>query len=1703
MANWKEINMKRKCIAMRILLAAVVLGSAIYGHAEDRVISPSLGFQPAHSYALADIESIDKATGSLALHIPLAQLPPGPAGFTAGLTLVYNNKYWEIEPWDGLFEMKESFSGGWRLSMLPSLDVEYVLSKGELDPCGYYPYSELFRMRLTDPDGGRSTLLLSKPVRQMPSLCEAGIYRMSQLKNENAPSVWYTTDGTYLRLEIDAPSVAGIWPHNSSWTLYRQDGSSIRYEVASKTSYLKDRNGNKIAVTKTADSHTPSHTYEIMKDEFGRTIRLDHFGFDRDEVSQTGHDGTLLVWKVYYGSAGSIIPNSYICDRSLILNCAFESLPRMATRLELPNGLSYIFGYERPAPFASNYRELRTLTLPTGAKVEYGYKLDDKPNPTNYYHILANPITSKTIFLNGAAIQKWEIGYDMNMSTGAYARNTHKAPDGAVTSYEFRLVSYGLGLDPDSGTITKIVNPDGSIINRDWQSNYPRERPSGLFWANPWIRREWTTSANSSGSPVATSVRVFTIDKNGNTTSVEERGWLPYSSTLGDPASAPLLRKTVNVYLNGATDSTNLTSADARAYSYASLASPSVPRNLPISIEIRDGGGAVKSRSQFQYAEINPARIVGNLTAEYRWDSTKPGYASISSGTPLTAGNAVVKRYEYTARGNLKKEIDARGIPATYDYGYIPGCPASASTDLYRTGAHQGQNGSAALLDWSYSYNCNSGKRISTTDPNSLVTSVSHDRYGRPAVILEGNYRKTVHTYDDASLWVVTQKDAKSFNDLRNVTVNHYDQLGRLRLSRQLETAVSSPSTAAANESTGIRTDTRYVYSLNRNETWVSNPYRSTEAGAPTRGWTVRRVDKAGRVCIEEWFAGALNPAVAENCAPSPGSTGSVIHKYNASQKWTSVETLDAAGKTRRMYYDVLGRLIAVREDPASARYDTYYQYDLLDNLVGTRQAGSCGASDPVATPCGGGQTRSFTYDSLKRLSTVLNPEMGGNAVSYQYDENGNVTGRLSSGSPSLLVSYAYDSLNRVRTRDYSDGTTPPVTYCYDGTVWNRRFGGCSGSVSIPSKGRLTNVSSSVSQTSYVYDTAGRITKSIQTTDGDSFIFEYAYNAASALISETYPSGRRIMSEYDDAGRVKFLSGQYASVPANYAGTSGNPIKYASHGAISSMTLGNGVVESRSYNSRLQPTKIQAGGLLTIWNCYQAGDDAGCSSLAAVSANNGNLQGQKIKRGAQSWTQKYTYDGVNRLGSAQETNNWQQNYGYDPYGNRWIASSSGLPVSALTPAGQNAFAAATNRLVGTDNYDSRGNLKSYGPYQLAYEGDGRVSSASGVLPSARFEYDGEGRRVRTYSCADMAVCNLRSGASTTVYVYDAFGRLAAEYSPNPAQSGTSYLTLDHLGSLRLETNASGQQIKCSDYLPFGEEIPAGYGSRSSCFGDTDNRIRFTGKERDAETGLDNFGARYFSAFQGRFTSPDPSSGGIAIADPQSWNLYSYVRNRPTRYVDINGNWATEIHEQIVRFALKDYLSAGDLKKLINQQSIMDKRYNAPADQYMHAMSNGAAGESAEAATKKMDKFLSWNLDEANKNLREDGSFSDLSLVRFGSALHTIQDWTCPMHTKNGVPLPWYGMLHKSAPTHYFGENEPSDDWAAIGKAVRLTMMFAMAVNPQGMAEAGLAWANINREAEKQITRYVEWWSYANPGQRSQAQKEADRQCALGNPAACN
>jgi len=127
------------------------------------------------------------------------------------------------------------------------------------------------------------------------------------------------------------------------------------------------------------------------------------------------------------------------------------------------------------------------------------------------------------------------------------------------------------------------------------------------------------------------------------------------------------------------------------------------------------------------------------------------------------------------------------------------------------------------------------------------------------------------------------------------------------------------------------------------------------------------------------------------------------------------------------------------------------------------------------------------------------------------------------------------------------------------------------------------------------------------------------------------------------------------------------------------------------------------------------------------------------------------------------------------------------------------------------------------------------------------------------------------------------GLLCMAAAPALAQappSGTvRYYHTDALGSVRAVTDAAGNVVARHDYFPFGDE-PASAPDRAA--------QRFTGAERDPESSMDYFQARYYMQRLGRFTSSDPEHIGGNPADPQSWNAYAYARNNPLRFVDMFG-----------------------------------------------------------------------------------------------------------------------------------------------------------------------------------------------------------------------
>jgi RHS repeat-associated protein len=307
-------------------------------------------------------------------------------------------------------------------------------------------------------------------------------------------------------------------------------------------------------------------------------------------------------------------------------------------------------------------------------------------------------------------------------------------------------------------------------------------------------------------------------------------------------------------------------------------------------------------------------------------------------------------------------------------------------------------------------------------------------------------------------------------------------------------------------------------------------------------------------------------------------------------------------------------------------------------------------------------------------------------------------------------------------------------------------------------------------------------------------------------------------------------------------------------------------------------------------------------------------------------------------------------WSYDSFGNRimQLLQSSPCPAS-VTPSQPPAtvYYNANNQVTFVSQsapstisaptgftYDAAGGVLNDGANQYVYDAEGRICAeastpVAGFTTLTGYVYDAEGNRVAKgnittvqslvsasnpygMSC-DPSVNGFTTAGNETDYVLgpggepvtelaqDANGRmnwqrtyvyaagaLIATYDPSPdtGQPAVSFRLTDWLGTMRVTTDASGVAQSACTGLPFGD----GQG----CSGNVPDSHYFTGKERDSESGNDYFGARYYASTMGRFLSPDWSAQAEPVPyakldDPQSLNLYAYVRNNPLGSIDADGH----------------------------------------------------------------------------------------------------------------------------------------------------------------------------------------------------------------------
>jgi len=308
----------------------------------------------------------------------------------------------------------------------------------------------------------------------------------------------------------------------------------------------------------------------------------------------------------------------------------------------------------------------------------------------------------------------------------------------------------------------------------------------------------------------------------------------------------------------------------------------------------------------------------------------------------------------------------------------------------------------------------------------------------------------------------------------------------------------------------------------------------------------------------------------------------------------------------------------------------------------------------------------------------------------------------------------------------------------------------------------------------------------------------------------------------------------------------------------------------------------------------------------------------------------YSYDPMNRLSSgvaaagpyAGQYGCW----GYDSFGNRELGSMQTGPCStSWTPNVQfnasNQVKLAPSAASGFV-YDAQGDVLADGLNHYAYDGEGRLCAVQNSNNSfSQYIYDAEGKRTAKESLSENTggtgtITNACSSRATdtnwirsigSMYLSGSSGAAVTELGSSGnwlhtnAPSGAAMATYastttgvwfhltDPLGTRRILADATGKVQQSCQSLPFGDG--------ETCTATPTEQL-FTGKERDTESGNDYFGARYYASSMGRFLSPDDDSDQEP-SDPQSWNLYPYVRNNPLTNTDPDG------HDCVVQSRIDD------------------------------------------------------------------------------------------------------------------------------------------------------------------------------------------------------
>jgi RHS repeat-associated protein len=1449
-----------------------------------------------HDFIHAPVETVNPANGSLSIRIGVP-IPPS-RGFSLPFNFAYDS--------NGVFYLNcgrgslcsnsliwatgnsRLSQGGWSYSapMLSVQESEFSTVDGNGKPVTCY---DLNNFVMQDLSGNRRNIGLTN----YGTSAYCGLTSVEgPVTSAQEGSLLSQTGSQFVRGTAQAVTVT-----DGDGTVYAfpaHTGVPIGYcgPTCGPATYpptaITDRNGNTTLIYSYTGVGGPILTYT---DTNGRTaLNIPTFGGSPDSVTVSGLSSP---YKVYWTTiqANFSVNFDHIGGDSCTGTGSPGSQPTISavSSIVLPNQESYTFSYD------SVYGLIDKITYPTGAYVryvwgtnsqsEYGqwpYIHSDGSSASCDYYYDSPAIAHRYVSFDGVhEVLQQDFTYSTTFGTPGYPISewsqktttviTHDLARGS--NYQFKTVYNYLpayaDYQPNTGGLQAQVPVEHTISYYD--TNGTLLKTIGKTWGNERMLTQQTETLVSGGvSETDFSYNQYEMETNR------------YDYNYGSGSRGSLLRQTV-------------------IPSYHTFTKNGVNLNIldkPDQVQVKDGSGNVAAGATYGYDGV------GNMLSRSNWLNS-------------TGSSTLTTSHTYDAYGNIITTLDPKGNTTNYSYAdqFVDTCTYTAPANAYLTKITYPTTNGVPHVE-NFQYKCASGKLANSIDENAQTSSYQYnDPFLRITQIQgppdpnNGNQSSTMtYSYNDAGPNpTVTTSELMNTSGGWKTNVSTMDGIGHV-----IQTAL---------EISSQETDSVYTSYDGEGFVWtVSNPTSAT----PTL-FTAYTYDPLGLKLLQtnqdgsqrQWCFDGNRDAGQTNC------NAAVVTGNDP-----RIDSADENGNDQQTISDALGRLTTVGEpngvsaqpsSPANSMI-TSYTYSALGDLRTVSQNGRAGIDTPRPT-------RTFNYDMLSRLTSAYNLESGwtcygttglqpANASNCTpgYDANGNLT--YKTDARGIQIGYSYDALNRLLGKNYAAPNTPPAGYAATAPV---SYTYDQGPASANPIGRMSSMTDGPGSESWTYDPMGRIagiTRSTLTPQSNqNFAASFQYNLDGTLNTSVVSTEAPLQYLYDTVGRqtgVHFVGNN------NYM-LSGGTYDPAQH----LISLNYGIlnysavqlINSTQYNSRLQPSQFlttlpaqtlngQQLNAQTVYShtlCYTS-----CYS-GAPTINNGNIQSD-TDNVASANSAVYKYDTLNRLISAQATNQWGDAYTYDGFGNLYQKTPIGGGVGETLqaqPTSQNqlaniglAYDAAGNVL--TDNmgthytYDAENRIATAGSWSYSYDGRGkRVLRTSGGATGSTYWYGADDTLMEEQSVA------LNNGIPAqyqkNIYLD---GRLTARMEGNsssPRDYHNYWIVADQVGSTRVAADwtwnpATGANPPIYDnYYPFGGSITTPI--------DTTLEQRFTGKIRDTETGNDYFGARYYTSSMGRLLSPDwaakpEGSNPVPYANleyPQTLNLYSYAGNNPLSRTDPDGH----------------------------------------------------------------------------------------------------------------------------------------------------------------------------------------------------------------------